>query len=354
MIGWSVCGQVSVSDGDSKYHELMQKHKTEIAQACHMAMTNILHELQGLAQQYPPLSDIGSAMIEKYGAADSGNVELGYKKNAHYEMYHYAAGTPANQMRPSLGKDIIDNGGAELTVYIFDFENPSGLKPGGGDFMASYPLLSKGGNTKFQLNYYLTLNAPDAALSKSVKDAIEKQIGLLRKTFQNILNIDPAAEKARAYAPVMTNILVGLQGLAQHISILDDMGSATIENKGPQYVYQHLHYWKNAHVATTNDALPYQAPPPMDIPFVEKGGIALDVYLRNEDEPFGFRPIDTYVVVSPDRKTRLDYNLYFNRRENLVQDSKVLMDINPNKAIGEVIENQREILRKKLDDVIDF
>jgi len=348
MIGWSVCGQVSVSDGDGQDRAILQKHKLEITQACDVAVTNILHELEELAKQYPPLSDIGLATIEKGGSANSGNNRLYYEKNIRRVPVQLLPGTPGAQLAQTAGqlKLVIDKDGALLKIVIRNANDMAFFK----DYEPNkYPLMVVGQKSLFFLAYDLQLSSPDSVLEKSVRDTIEKQAGTLRNTFQNILGIDPAAEKAQAYGSVMTNILVGLQGLAQHISILDD-----IENKGPQYVYQHLHYWKNAHVATTNDALPYQAPPPMDIPFVEKGGIALDVYLRNEDEPFGFRPDGTYSLVSPDRKTQLNYSLYFNRHENLVQDSKVLMDINPNKAIEEVVENQREILRKKLDDIIDF
>lgn len=316
-------------------------------------MTNILHELEGLAQQHPPLNDIGSARIEKGGSTNSGNNRLHYAKNIRYVPVQLPSEIPPAKFSQTFGqpKRVIDKDGVLLKIVIRNAKDMAFFK----DYEPNhYPLMFVGQKSLFYLAYDLELNLPDSALEKAVKDAIEKQVGILRKTFQNILGIDPAAEKALAYAPVMTNILAGLEGLGQHISILSDIGAATIENKGPQYVYQHLHYWKNAHVATTNDTPPYQGPPPMDIPFVEKGGIALDVYLRNADEPFGFRQSGTYGLVSPDGKTQLEYSFYFNRHDNMVQDSKVLMDRSPDKAVREVIENQREILRKKLDAIIDF
>ena len=351
MVGWSAFGQVSASNGDSQDRAILQKHMPEITRACDVAITNILHELEGLAQQYPPLSDIASATIEKGGSTNSGNNRLNYAKNNRYVSVQWPSGIPGTAVSQTYGqpKLVIDKDGALLKIVIRNAEGMAFFK----DYEPNnYPLMFVGQKSLFYLAYDLQLNSPDSALDKSVKDAIEKQAGILRKTFQNILDIDPGAEKAKAYAPVMTNILVGLQGLAQQFPVLSDIGTATIENKEPQYVYQHLHYWKNAHVATTNDALPYQAPPPMDIPFVEKGGIALDVYLRNEDEPFGFRPIDTYIIVSPDRKTQLDDSLYFNRFDQFYDSKELFRDTG--KAIRDVIENQRQILRKKLNDIIDF
>jgi hypothetical protein len=116
--------------------------------------------------------------------------------------------------------------------------------------------------------------------------------------------------------------------------------------------YQHLHYFSHAHVVGTNDLALFQTPPPADWPVVEKGGIALDVYIRNENEPFGFRPDSSDTWVSPDNKTQLDYRLLFNERDQFY-DSTTLVETT-DKAIRNVIENQRSILRKKLDDIIDF
>jgi hypothetical protein len=344
MLVWSVYGQVSGDGVNNHPLETIQKHQMEITQACATTMTNIQHELQNLEQQFTTFSDIGSVEIQKVGLSNVPSYHLLYKKNVHIE---YPSSQSLNSPRQTQDRRVIDKEGGELEIYIKNYSGLLGKM--GGD---RYSLLKIGGDTKMLLIYHLYLNSPDPVLEKAVKDIIEKHVSLLRKTLQNILGVDPAAEKAKACAPVMTNILIGLQRLAQQYPALSDIGSATIENKGPQYVYQHLHYWKNAHVAGTNDALPYQAPPPMDIPFVVKGGIALDVYIRNVDEPFGFRPVDTYILVSPDHKTQLDYLMYFNLHDKFYDSTELVKATD--RAVRAVIENQRSILRKELDNIIDF
>lgn len=350
MVSWVAYGQMSADDSDSQYRETIRKHKAEIQQACAIVMTNIQHELNTIAKKYPSLSGIGLASIVKDGAPDSGNYRLAYMKNVHMARYNPPSGLiPAE----SVGKLVIDTDGALLEISIQNNSDLSGVVPISHDLGGGYyPLLLNGGQIDMVLIYNLSLNSPDPALEKTVKDIVENNVKLLRNQLQDILGVDPTAEKAQVYAPVMTNILHKLQDLAQLYPMLSNVSSATIENKGTNYIYQHLHYWRNAHFATTNDALPHQAPSPLDIPFVEKGGIALDIYLQNEDEPFGFRPDNTDTLISPDHRTQLYYSLYFNRRDQ-IYDSPALVKAT-NKAIRDIIENQRGILRQDLNNIVDF
>ena len=355
MLGWAVCGQVSDNDGDSQYHKAIQKHQKEISLACVTAMTNILDELEGLTNQYLPLNDMGAARIEKYGAVDSGNIGLDYKKNTHYEMYHYTPGTPVTQMRPNGGSDIIDKGGAKLTIYIINLENRGGVMPEGGDIAVDYPLLLQGGRSKFLLIYNLSLNSNDPALEKAVKDAIEKQADVLRANLKNIIGnytgqTNTEVKVSQTFSTALTNILIGLQGLAQKYSLLSDLGSATIENKGTNNLYQHLRYWKDAQAETaTNTGQPFDARP-----VVSKGGMTLDIYILKADEPFGFVVGNGYdhTFVSADGKERISLirRMHFSREVTTNDLAQVRATV---KAIDGIIVDQVQVLRKKLDD-IDF
>lgn len=318
----------------------------EIAQTCAIGMIRIQHELQSLAQQYPPLSDIGSVKIEKTSLY-SGNNNLSYWKNAHIEMAHYDAGVPVSQMRESAGKLIIDKGGIVLEIAIQNVDDLPSARVGG----VIYPLLLTGGKARLRLVYNLQLNSSDLPLEEATKDIIEKNVGLLRKQLQDILGVNPSAERSQACVPVMTNILSGLQALAQQYPILSNIGSATIETKGTNYLYQHLKFWNKAHVVDTNDFKPFQGHPLIGSTKVEKGGIALDIYLRKSDEPFGFDPDNTDTLVSDDRKIQLQYILFFNPYERFNDSGQVKAT---DKAVRDVIESQRDILRKKLSDIIDF
>jgi len=318
-------------------------------------MTNITDDLQQLVQKIPSLDGIRSVNIENVGSSEYPSYYLLYRKNARIVRPPQVAnndlqstGAVVNNLRMTDDRLAIDNGGIELGIYIADSDSPFITKMGG----AYYGLLKMQGKEKICLVYHVYLNLPDPDLEKAIKDVVEKQVSQLKKRLQDILGVDPVAEKARAYAPVMTNILSELQGLAQQYPVFSNIVSATIENKGTNYVYQHLRYWENAHDVTTNDFLPYQAPPPTDRPVVEKGGIALDVYIRNVDEPFGFRNNNTGNLISPDRKIQLDYDLYFNSHDEFYDSRTNVLVID--KAVRNLMANQCHILRIKLNDIVDF
>jgi hypothetical protein len=355
--GYSVCGQVSLGVGDSVYLVGVQNKRDGISLACATALTNILKELRGLAQQYPPLSNIRSARIVRDGAPDSGNVELDYVKNNHYEPYHYAPGTPAAQMRPVLGKYVVDNGGASLIVAIRNFDEQQGTPPiSHGVSGGFYPLMIVQKQTKFALVYNLELNPDDPVLEKRVRNVVEKQVGILTKTFQDIPGNEIGgkiimADLSQAFSPSLTNILDGLLGMAQTNVFLNDISSATIENKGTNYLYQHLRYWKNAQAeTTTNTEHSFNT-----TPSVGKAGMSLDIYILKSDEPFGFVAGNgyDYTFVSADGKEKISLirRMRFSRdltTNDLVQVRATI------KAIDGVIREQAVILKKRLDSINGF
>jgi len=94
-------------NGEAQLHEFMQKHQSEIARACDAAMTNILHELQGLAKQYPALSDIGATSIEKGGDPDSCDNCLTYSKKCRIVDVTAGRGVwPGPLIRDNPGKSL--------------------------------------------------------------------------------------------------------------------------------------------------------------------------------------------------------------------------------------------------------
>ena len=167
MLGCPVFGQASGSDGDSQHRESIKKQQTEFSLACDVAMTNILHELQRMTNQYPPLSDIGSVSIMKDDETRL-SVYFRYSKNTHFVEY------PVNTGMQTLGHVVVDNGGADLAVEINSAR--AVLRP-----RVSYPLIVSGDGEGYWLSYDLKLNTPDPELEKAVRDIIEKQVGIIRK-----------------------------------------------------------------------------------------------------------------------------------------------------------------------------
>ena len=174
------------------------KQQKDISLACAMTMTNILHELQGLAQQFPPPSDIGPASIEQYDEPPN-SVCLRYSKNTHFEK------TPRNINVAEFGRDVADKGGAKITIFVYNVGNPLGayaLLSEGGSFSSDYPLIMEGQKEKLRIRCYLTLNSidnpTDLALEKAVNDVVKKQADILRKTIQGIVGNDIATANSAA------------------------------------------------------------------------------------------------------------------------------------------------------------
>ena len=169
----------------SPFRETTHKHQTEIARAWDMAVTNIVRELQGLAPQDPALSDITPASIA--------NGWLSYLKNGRYVTNHVE--TP--QTFDDFTVPQLDPGGAALEFGLMTHDES--MLP----IVWHYPpLLKLGGNAGFYYRYDFHLNPPDPALEKSVKDIVEKQAGILRKTLQDILASDSAPQQAKALVSV--------------------------------------------------------------------------------------------------------------------------------------------------------
>jgi hypothetical protein len=279
----AVCGQASQNGASSEYGKLIQMHKPELARDYDMTMTNLVTELKGLAQQYPVLSGIGSAFIHKNGSPDSCNNWLAYSTN----------GAPPYLLR------------------IFT------VGPGGGKTSGRlYPLIAEGGDPKFYLSYDLQLSPPDPALEKAVRDIMERQVGKLRRSFRAILGIDPVEERLQICGEAMTNILRGLQVLAPQFPAWKDIGSATIDQDGAHHVYSHLRYWKNVARNTTTTAPLNQAQGLGDNPVVEKGGVALDVYILNAKEPLAFVPNQRQSVFFNPYTAESDIDLVYRLRFN--------------------------------------
>jgi hypothetical protein len=188
----SVGGQVPGNSGNGQSLEIIEAHKIEIAQACGAAMSNILSELRGLAQKYPPLSDIGSASIHKGRTAYSANYLLDYSKHARVVIDQ---NDPKFLLVAQPGKLIIEKDGAALIITIYKVGDPAFAKNGG----AFYPLLLEGDLTKISLSCDLRLSSPDPVLEKAVKDIVETHVSNLRKRFREILGIDPVKERVQAY-----------------------------------------------------------------------------------------------------------------------------------------------------------
>jgi hypothetical protein len=355
MFGFICCGLGLSNKTNSQEDQAIEKHKSQIGQSCETAITNIYRELRELARRYPAMSGIDSASIIRNGARDSGNIELEYSKSVRSVPYPSELDTNPGpnivlKMRPTTDKLVVDKGGAKLTILIENSYEPGRRLKMGGEI---YPLLFQGQEAKIQLIYDLQLGVPDQALATSVKDIVEKQAGLLGKSLQNIIGSDPVAERAQACALGITNILGGLKAIEQKFPDLSGIGSATIERKGVGYVYSHLRYWTNAHAGPAAQNVLNHALPLVENPIVEKGGIALDVYILSADEPFGYKTNSVYRLYARQghEKIELIYSLHFNHEDQLNNLAQVKTII---QAIKEVIEKQEQNLRKTMDSIVDF
>jgi hypothetical protein len=339
------------SDGE-QHQEAVQKHEVEVAHACAMAITNIQQKLVGLAQHYPALSAIGDASIEAPESPHSCNYHLHYAKDNRFVLNHNEEGMPAAQMPQRAGSDVIERDGAQLDVLIQDMYHPSGMRKFSGD---AYPILFEGRIAKLYLVYSFQLGSSDSNLEATAKQIVENQVSELCNSLRVIIGSDPCQERVLACGSVMTNILSQLKLLAPKFPALAGVGSASIENKGPLYVFSHMRFWTNAHAEVTTNARANQEQPFNDRPVLGNGGVALDVFMLNEDEPFGFFQNNASFVYSPlDGKHKIELFYRFNSKEvNGLNDAEGGAK-DAAGAVKSVIESQAETLRTAMDNIIDF
>jgi hypothetical protein len=354
MFEWSANGQISSTNEDAHINDTIQKHQREIAQTCGAAMTNILNDVRELAQQYSPLSNIGSTSIESRGSSESGNWHLEYSKNAHFVMFPSPAPGGLNRGGPS-GETVIDSDGSVLEIGILNFDDNSGMSPidhSGGGY---YPLLMEGVRPVFELIYNFKLNKPNQILEQSVRNIVEKNVALLRSKLRTILGVSPEKERSELLAPVMTNILSKLEEIEPQYPLLTNINSATIDNKDTNYIYQHLRYWKKAGGPTEGSNSTNQRVA-LDVnPVVERGGMALDVYLLSRDEPFGFDPYGySLFMENGNPKVVLKYSIYFSRADEGYNTAERAAVVSTRRAIDKIIEDEEQQVRKMLDNMISF
>jgi len=348
-----VLTQAPVSDGRRLYLETIAAHKTELARACDTAMSNIVSDLRGLANQYPPLSDIGPASLVKRGSPDSCNNELEYLKNTRFVELPFSG-------RQESTWPVVDNGGMLLSIHLINNDDQTGLSLNGywGTIADWYPLLLEGRFDKFMIGYYLTLNAPDPALEKAIKETVEKQAGILQRQFRDIIGVDPAVARAReTCAQEMTNILTDLKGLARDYPALSDIGTTTVENRGPGYFYNHIRYWRNVYVEPGTNAGPNQLQTIEPPPEPKKGGVALDVYITSADEPFGFNPANGFpLVISSKGQQKVNIHDWerFNMADLFPDHFDSMKAPATVRAIKEIIERHEQNLRKATENIIVF
>jgi hypothetical protein len=203
----------------------------------------------------------------------------------------------------------------------------------------------------------------NASLSNAVADIVEKRVEVLKKEFREILGLNSDSERAVACAPALTNILKGLVLLGEKSPVLSGVGSTAIERKGDGYVYGHLRYWTNAQArnpaasppasSATNSparsATSLMALPENDVA-VGKGGLALDVYILNADEPFGSIPDNACDMSILDRQSKI--KLYCRLRYNRQSAEDTAMVRTVSQPIQDLIENEAKALRKALDNML--
>jgi len=351
------CAFAQISSNFAPVHA----HQAEMSLACATTMTNILKDIAKVAPDFPPLSGIGSVSIETLGSTDALTYCLYCVKNEHIEIPPPHTNTAnAGQsfiLRQRPYNVVIDSGGIDLQIVLFDRESSRGTKIEG----KRYPLLTVNGWDKFALYYYVRLNAPDARLENTLSNIVETNVTLLRSNLQQILQVDPEREKHEVLAAVMTNILSKLKEIQPQYPLLSNINSATIETKGTNYLYQHLRYWEKASVAsepdgaTNNSAV--QKWPSSVWPGVDKGGMALDVYLLSRDEPFGFNPTGArgypLITKNGEVKVELVYFINFNRND-VHSDAGPKMTLPTRNAIYKIMDDQDQATRRALDNVIQF
>ena len=179
-------------------------HQAEMSLACATAMTNILKDIADVAPEVPPLSEIRSASIEAWGSTDAPTYMLYYKKNAHFvsllplptKPVTHTEGYVTNTVGSfeyfgaAANKLVIDSGGMDLEIVLADAESQRGTKANG---KFQY-LLKVNGWPKFTLCYYVSFNASDARLEKTINGIVETNVALLSSHLQKITGLNPNTE----------------------------------------------------------------------------------------------------------------------------------------------------------------
>jgi hypothetical protein len=351
MLELSMCGQAINNNDIGWLQYAAQTKQDKIANACSLAMTNIQYELQKLYQQFTPLSDIGSASIIP---TDHDNIRLSYAKNVRYVHLQQVSVPPGALLRATFSADkrVVDKDGAVLSVTIYKADHPEKVD----DVGPGYPLAVNGKGIAY-LTYSLQLNSTNLEIEKAVKDIIEKQVDILRRKLQKIIGtVSPQkGEEAQVFATEMTNILSRLEEIRSQFPLLSNLNTATIENKGTNYVYQHLRYWVNASGPTETNNATNQESAFYSKPVVESGGMALDVYVLARDEPFGFDPKGFALVIENGKpKVVLTYRFSYNRHDEDYKTPDGQMRLSTRRAVEKLIEDEEQPLRKKLDKMISF
>jgi hypothetical protein len=343
LLCWSALGQ-NVGADSSGHSDTIQKYHAAITTACATTMTNIVGELHGLAEKFPPLSGIGFDGIKNVGSTNFPCYAFGYWNRAFITNMPGAAGIslrPSNiSLRPSNARLVVDKDGARLGIIIRDISDPFTPNLWG----SVYPLLKTGKDEKITLVYHLQLGSTNPELDESVRDIMERHVRLLRIKLQNILAIDPDKERAQLCATAVTNILRGLQGLEKRFSQLSDMDSAVIRyGDATNFNDIHLEYRKNVEpVPMTNASNETQA---LERPTGGGNETALDFYILNVDDPIQMRT-DTYHILfkTGDRvRIRYSYSLRWSSRDNEMRT-----------AVAAVVQKEVNELREALKQTISF
>jgi hypothetical protein len=343
-------GQIAESDETAHSSDAIRLHVHELTDVCNIGMSNIMQELEVLAGQYPPLNALGPKSMLIGNASDSNLPLLSYSKNMHFASDRY---DPALQgLVVSKGDvPVIDEGGMVLVIGIQNTEQPlHAIFAGRGLFI---PLVVQGERPKWQVFYNLALHKADPPLENAVKSIVELQADILKRRFQDIIRTDAAAERANACGPVMTNVFRALQALGKQCPLLTNMGSSVvIENKGPGYAYNHLRYWRNVNADARTNPVPFQPQPIGDLRALAHGALALDVYLLNADEPFGFIPHSGYPVYSVEGNPKIElvYILNCSREDQSSDPEQVRATFN---AVAGVIEKQAHVLKTAIDGILE-
>jgi hypothetical protein len=198
------------------------------------------------------------------------------------------------------------------------------------------------------------LNTPDPRLEKAINGIVEANVTLLKSNLRNILGVNPDREKRELLAPVITNILIKLKEIGPQYPLLSNINSAIIENKGTNYLYQHLRFWNNAGATCETNMLAEEGAFDRIKPVVEQGGFALDIYVLSRDEPFGFASNGVDLIREDGQsKVVLAHTWYWNGRDMLHADSSKAITSTLG-AVDKIIRDQGSSLRKALDNVISF
>ena len=331
-------------------------HQAEMSLACGATMTNILKDIVKIAPEYPQLSEIGSVSIRLLGNTNAPTYQLPYRKGVHFVQPAPRTNTPdytkpllyPNLERPQLPMEV-DSNGMNLFITLEDAES-SIFVPG-----PSQNILRVNGRSKFHLSCNVTVSKPNDDLKNRINSIVETNVTFLKAYLRNMLGENPEQEKRELLALAMTNILSKLKEIGSQYPLLSNLNSATIDNKGTNYAYQHLRYWVNTSAPSEANNSTNQQAAFYERPIVEMGGMGLDVYLLNRDEPFGFDPNGYPLLVENGQpKVVLGYRFSFNRRDENYNTPDGQVRAATRRAVDKIIEDQEQQLRKKLVNIISF